>query len=335
MRTHRIAIVGATGLVGEQMRKVLEQRHFPVDSLRLFASGDSKGGVFHFRDEEIAVEELAEHCFTGVDIALFSAGSQIDRQFAPLAVREGSVVIDNSSAFRMDPGVPLVVPEVNPEEVRNHKGIIANPNCSTIQLVVVLHPLGKRAKIRRVVVTTFQSVSGAGRDALEELRSQVRASGGDPGFRGEPSAFPHPIHANLIPHIDRFGQDGYTGEELKIMRETQKILGELELKITATAVRVPVYYGHSEAVTIEFESKLGPEEAREILSEAPGVEVVDEPEREKYPLPLDVAGRDEVFVGRIRKDLSSLNGLNLWIAADNLRKGAATNAVQIAEELIK
>ncbi len=334
MKKYRVAIVGATGLVGEQMRIVLEERDFPVESLKLVASGRSKGETRSFEGKQIEIEELGEDSFSGVEIALFSAGSDVDRKFAPLVAKDGGVAIDNSSAFRMESWVPLVVPEVNGEEIKNHQGIIANPNCSTIQLVVVLHPLHQRARIRRVVVTTFQSVSGAGGEALEELIQQVRASQGDPDFRGEPVFFPHPIYANVIPHTDQLGESGYTGEEMKIVRETQKIMGEPELMITATAVRVPVYYGHSESVTVEFESEMNQEDARAILSEASGVRVVDDPKDEKYPMPIYAAGRDEVFVGRIRNDQSCPNGLNLWIVADNVRKGAATNAVQIAEELI-
>lgn len=328
-----IAIVGATGLVGETIRKVLEEREFPVKKLSLFASSKSAGKKVLFQGEELEVEPLRESSFKQVDLAFFSMGEECSREFVPIAVKAGAVVIDNSSAFRMEPNVPLVVPEVNPSDIDKHQGVIANPNCSTIQLVVVLKPLHDLARIRRVVVSTYQSVSGAGREAMEELLAQTESS-----LRGNPlkksEIFPHSLSFNLIPQIDAFLSDGYTVEEAKVIRETRKILHEPQMRFTVTAVRVPVLIGHSESVNIETEEELSVEEARNILSGAEGIIVVDEPQDRKYPFPLGVEGRDEVFVGRIRKDESVPHGLNLWIVADNLRKGAATNAIQIGEKLV-
>lgn len=330
---YNVAVVGATGAVGKEMVQVLEERGFPVANLRLFASQRSAGEIMSGMGKAHKVELLQNNVFEGVDIALFSAGEKISLEFAPEAVKSGAVVIDNSSAFRMSPEVPLVVPEVNPDAVARHKGIIANPNCSTIQMVVALKPLHDRAKIKRIVVTTFQSVSGKGKEAMDELFEQTKAlmSFQDP----EVEVFPYQIAFNCLPHIDVFLENGYTKEEMKMVNETRKILEDDSIGITATTVRVPVYICHSEAVNIETEEKLTPNEARELLAAAPGIIVYDDPEKNIYPVPVNVSGKDEVYVGRVREDESIENGLNIWIVADNLRKGAATNAVQIAEILIK
>ena len=334
MTGYRVAVVGATGAVGKEMIKTLEQRNFPVSKIKLLASSRSAGKKLKFKGEEITVEELKPESFEGIDIALFSAGGERSKIFAPEAVKRGAVVIDNSSAFRMEPDVPLVVPEVNPEDVEWHKGIIANPNCSTIQMVVVLKPLHNVAKIKRVVVATYQAVSGAGAQAIEELKEQTKAV-----LEGKPvpppKKIPKQIAFNCVPHIDKFFESGYTREELKMVNETKKIMHDDSIKVSPTCVRVPVFIGHSEAVNLEFENSISPGEAREVLSKAPGVKVVDDFENLLYPTPIDVAGRDEVLVGRIRKDDTIDNGLNLWIVGDNLRKGAALNAVQIAELLVE
>ena len=328
-----VAVVGATGAVGNEMVSILEERNFPVDRLRLFASERSEGETIEFHDEAIRVEVLREDVFEGIDIALFSAGAERSKHYAPIAVRAGCVVVDNSSAWRMDPEVPLVVPEVNPEDLRWHRGIIANPNCSTIQMVVVLKPIHDAARIKRVVVTTFQSVSGTGKRAMDELLNQTAQL---LNFRDiKPEVYPHQIAFNCLPHIDKFMDGGYTKEELKMVNETKKILGDDSIRITATTVRVPVFRGHSESVNIETEKKLSANEVRAILSEAPGIIVYDAPEKNVYPLPVYASGRDEVYVGRIREDNSIESGINMWIVADNLRKGAALNAVQIAERLIE
>jgi aspartate-semialdehyde dehydrogenase len=330
---YRVAVVGATGAVGAEMIEVLEARKFPVESLLPLASARSVGGTVSFRGEEIPVKVLSKDAFEGVDIALFSAGSDVSREFAPIAAKAGAVVIDNSAAWRMEPDVPLVVPEVNRSDVFRHKGIVANPNCSTIQMVVALKPLHDRARIRRIVVTTFQSVSGTGKEAMDELIEETRDL---LSFKeARPKVYPYQIAFNCLPHIDEFLPSGYTKEEMKLLNETRKIMGDPSIRVTATTVRVPVYVGHSEAVNIETERKLTANEARAILSTAPGVQLYDDPQRKIYPMPLDVAGKDEVYVGRIREDESIPNGLNLWVVADNLRKGAALNAVQIAECLIQ
>ncbi|MCS7203625.1 MAG: aspartate-semialdehyde dehydrogenase [Thermodesulfovibrio sp.] len=330
---YNVAVVGATGAVGNEMLTILEEREFPVDTLRLFASERSEGKVLHFKGKEIAVETLKEDSFNGVDIALFSAGAERSKIWAPIAVRSGCVVIDNSSQWRMDPEVPLVVPEVNAYDLKWHKGIIANPNCSTIQMVVVLKPIHDVAKIKRVVVTTFQSVSGTGKRAMDELLQQTVDL---LNFRDiKIQVYPHQIAFNVLPHIDKFLDNGYTKEEMKMVNETKKIMGDYSIKVTATTVRVPVFRGHSESVNIETERKITADEVREILKKAPGVVVIDNPEKNEYPLPIYASGKDEVFVGRIREDESIEKGINMWIVADNLRKGAALNAIQIAEELIK
>ncbi len=330
---YKIGVVGATGAVGREMVKILEERNFPVKHLRLFASARSVGVKLSFKGEEISVEELKESSFDGLDIALFSAGASVSKQFAPIAAQKGCVVVDNSSAWRMDPEVPLVVPEVNPGDLYDHKNIIANPNCSTIQMVVVLKPLHDVAKIKRVVVSTYQAVSGTGQKAIEELQSQVRAlfNMQEP----ECKVYPYQIAFNCLPHIDVFLENDYTKEEMKMVNETKKIMGDDSIKVTATTVRVPVFYGHSESINIEFKKKITPKEARAILTQAPGVKVLDNPKENIYPMPIFAAGEDDVFVGRIREDDTVEYGLNMWVVADNLRKGAALNTVQIAEELIK
>lgn len=332
-RGYNIAIVGATGAVGEEMVKILAERDFPVRNLRLLASERSEGKKLRFNEEVLKVEKLSSSSFEGVEISLFSAGASISREFSPVAVSKGAVVIDNSSAFRMDGNVPLVVPEVNPERLKTHKGIIANPNCSTIQLVVVLNPLHKFTRIKRVIISTYQAVSGTGREAVEELKRQVHQ-----WISGEKitrRVYPYQIAFNLLPHIGEFSSYDYTEEEWKLVNETRKIMEDERINISATCVRVPVFNSHSEAVTLETEKKIEIEKLREILSNSPGVVVKDNPGDNVYPLPLMCAGRDEVFVGRIREDISIDRGINLWIVADNLRKGAALNAVQIAELLVE
>ncbi len=334
-RSYKVAVAGATGAVGQQMVQCLEERNFPVELLRPLASERSIGKTVSFKGREIPVEVLTKDSFQGIDIALFSAGGSISKEFAPVAAAAGAVVVDNSSAWRMDPEVPLVVPEVNPADIGLYKtkGIIANPNCSTIQMVVVLKPLHDAARIKRVVVSTYQAVSGTGQKAVEELAAQVRALFNNQELPRK--VYPHRIAFNCFPHIDVFLENGYTKEEMKMVHETKKIMGDDTIEVTATTVRVPVFYGHSEAVNLETERKLTPAEARAILSQAPGVKVVDDPAQNQYPMPLDAAGQDLTLVGRIREDFSIKNGLNLWVVADNIRKGAATNAVQIAEILIR
>jgi aspartate-semialdehyde dehydrogenase len=334
-RQYKVAVAGATGAVGQQMVSCLEERQFPVAELRPLASERSIDKTVTFHGEEINVEVLGRDSFKGVDIALFSAGGAISKEYGPIAAQAGAVVVDNSSAWRMDPDVPLVVPEVNPQDIALYKktGIIANPNCSTIQMVVVLKPLHDAARIKRVVVSTYQAVSGTGQKAVDELVSQVRAL-----FNSQEvvkKVYPHRIAFNCLPHIDVFLENGYTKEEMKMVNETKKIMGDDSIEVTATTVRVPVFYGHSESVNIETERKLTPAEARQILAKFPGVKVVDNPGKNEYPMPLEAAGQDLTLVGRIREDFTIKNGLNLWVVADNIRKGAATNAVQIAEILIK
>jgi aspartate-semialdehyde dehydrogenase len=326
-----VAVVGATGAVGTEMIEVLEERKFPVKRLVPLASTRSAGGTVTFEGNEVPIEVLTKDSFAGVDIALFSAGAELSREFAPIAVKAGAVVIDNSAAWRMTPEVPLVVPEVNAHDIQRHKGIIANPNCSTIQMVVALKPLHDEARIKRIVVTTFQSVSGTGKDAMDELMAECQDL---LSFKSaSPKVYPYQIAFNCLPQIDDFLPSGYTKEEMKMVHETRKIMGDQSIHVTATTVRVPVYVGHSEAVNIETERKLSANEARAILSTAPGVLLYDDPAHKIYPMPLEVAGKDEVYVGRVREDESIANGLNLWVVADNLRKGAALNAVQIAEHL--
>ena len=327
-----VAVAGATGAVGEVMIRILQEREFPVRNLRLLASERSEGKQLEFKGEEIKVERMTPDSFKGIDIALFSAGASRSKEFCPAAVEAGAVVIDNSSAFRMEPDVPLVVPEVNPDAVRRHKGIIANPNCTTIVTVVPLKPLHDFARIKRMIVSSYQAVSGAGARAIDELRRQVMAFA--KGEQMEVSAFPYQIAFNVLPHIDAFLENGYTKEEMKMVNETRKIMEDDSIRITATTVRVPVFYAHSVSVNIETEKKLTPRMARELLSRAPGVRVHDDPANRIYPMPLLVAGEDDCFVGRIREDESVENGLNLWVVGDQLRKGAALNAIQIAEALV-
>jgi len=330
---YNVAVVGVTGAVGEEMLKVLEERSFPVKTLRALASERSEGKLVEFAGEKLKVERLTSSSFEGIEIALFSAGASISREFSPIAAKKGAVVVDNSSAFRMDKDVPLVVPEVNPHALRFHKGIIANPNCSTIQLVVVINPIHQRAKIKRLIISTYQAVSGTGREAIKELREQSEQHLANRKITKE--VYPHQIAFNLLPHIGSFLPDGYTEEEMKLVNETKKIMEDDSIAVTATCVRVPVFNSHSEAVTMETEEKIGVEEIREILSQTSGVILQDDPGNNLYPLPIKTSGRDEVFVGRIREDTSCERGINLWIVADNLRKGAALNAVQIAELLIE
>ena len=326
-----VAICGATGAVGQEFLRILEQRDFPVRELRLLASKRSAGTTMAFKGEPLVVREATREAFRGVEIALFSAGASTSRELAPRAAAEGAVVVDNSSAWRMEPNVPLVVPEVNADDIRRHEGIIANPNCSTIQMVVALNPLHRASPLQRVIVATYQSVSGAGGKGIRELDQQLAevVAGREP--RAE--VFRHPIVGNAIPQIDVLMDDGYYKEEWKMIHETRKIMHLPDLPVAATCVRIPVAVSHSEVVHAEFERPLSPAEARALLSEAPGVVVVDNPAEGLYPLPVDAAGRDEVFVGRIRKDASHPNGLAMWVVSDNVRKGAALNAVQIAERL--
>ena len=328
-----VAVVGATGAVGTEMIATLEQRQFPVGKLRLFASEKSEGRSLEFKGKKISVETINENSFKGIDIALFSAGAERSKKWAPVAARSGCVVIDNSSQWRMDPEVPLVVPEVNPHDLDWHKGIIANPNCSTIQMVVTLKPIHDAAKIRRVVVTTFQAVSGTGKKAMDELMQQTADLLNFKNIKC--NVYPHQIAFNVLPQIDKFLDNGYTKEEMKMVNETRKIIGDNSIRVTATTVRVPVFRGHSEALNIETKKKLTANQVRELLAQAPGVIVFDAPEKSIYPLPIHCDGKDEVFVGRIREDESIENGINMWIVSDNLRKGAALNAVQIAEVLTR
>ena len=327
MKLFDVAVVGATGLVGRKMIEVLEERKFPVKRLVLLASERSVGKEILFNGKSIPVQKLEPERFKDVQIALFSAGASVSKEFAPHAVKAGTVVIDNSSAFRMDDGVPLVVPEVNRHQIFKHQGIIANPNCSTIQMVVVLKPLHDRFRIKRVVVSTYQSVTGAGQRAVVQLEDELAQR------PPREKKFPHPIAFNCLPHIDVFFDDGYTKEEVKMKQETKKIMGE-NIPVTATTVRVPVMGGHSESVNIEFEKPCSVQDVRDVLRDAPGVIVEDDPARNIYPMPLNAYDKDDVFVGRIRMDETLPSGVNLWIVSDNIRKGAATNAVQIAEALI-
>jgi aspartate-semialdehyde dehydrogenase len=332
-KTYRVAVVGATGAVGNLMIQVLEERAFPVSELTLLASARSLGKRLPFKGTELPAQELREDSFKGIQVALFSAGGSVSRNFAPLAAQAGCVVIDNSSAFRMDAGVPLIVPEVNPEAVSPHPNIIANPNCSTIQMVVALKPIYDAVGIKRIVVTTFQAVSGTGKRAIEELRLQV--SDLMQGKEVQKEVYPYQIAFNCFPHIGAFLENGYTEEEMKMVSETRKIFNDPEIAVCATTVRVPVYFGHSESINIETRAPISVDRVRTLLEKAPGVSVVDDPAQKLYPMPLAAAGRDETLVGRIRQDPSAENGLALWVVADNIRKGAATNAVQIAELLLE
>ena len=328
-----VTVVGATGAVGNQMITCLEERNFPVKSVKLLASARSAGRMLRFRGDLLPVAELTEDSFKGTDIALFSAGGGISQNFAPIAAKDGCVVVDNSSAWRMDPEVPLVVPEVNPHAIAGYKqkGIIANPNCSTIQMVAPLNPIHKKVGIKRIVVSTYQAVSGTGKKAIDELFDQTRAMINFLDY--EPKVYPHQIAFNCLPHIDVFQENGYTKEEMKMVNETRKILEDSNIGVTATTVRVPVFYGHSESVNVETKKPISAEEVRALLEDTPGIKVMDDPKTNLYPLATDAAGKDLTLVGRIREDESIPNGINMWVVADNIRKGAATNAVQIAEIL--
>ena len=331
--SQHVAIAGATGAVGTEFLKLLEARDFPMKSLRLLASSRSAGSKLKFRGENLEVEELTPKSFKGIDIAFFSAGGSRSKEFAPHAVDSGAVVIDNSSAFRMDEKVPLVVPEINPKQAFEHQGLIANPNCSTIQMVVALNPIHRAANIQRVVVSTYQAVSGAGASAMEELKQQLRAWANDEPMKQE--VFPTQIAFNLFPHIDVFQDNGYTKEEMKMVHETRKIMNAPNMQISATCVRVPVLRAHSEAVWVETEKPLSESEARELFENEPGIVVQDERESGGYPTPWHITETQETYVGRIRKDISHPNGLTFWVVADQLYKGAALNAIQIAEVLQK
>ncbi len=328
-----VAIVGVTGAAGQTTLKILKERKFPLKELRCFASERSEGKTVEFAGELVRVERVTPECFKGVEIAFFSAGSAQSKAFAPTAVRSGAIVVDKSSAFRMDPEVPLVVPEINPHAVRGHKGIVASPNCTTVVTVMPLKPLHDAARVRRVVATSYQAVSGAGVKGVEELRRQTMA-----WAKGEPleaKFFPYQIAFNLLPHIDGFDDNGYTGEELKLVDEVRKILEDPGIKISPTTVRVPVFTAHSVAVNVETEEKVTVARARELFDRFPGLRLWDDPAQSRYPMPIVVEGQDDCFVGRIREDLSSERGLNFWVVGDQLRKGAATNAVQIAELLVR
>lgn len=328
MKKINLAVVGATGMVGRTFLKVLEEKDLPIENFYVMASARSAGTTLTFKGKEYTVEELTEHSFDKpIDIALFSAGGSTSAKFAPIAAKHGVVVIDNSAQWRQDPEVPLVVPEVNPEDISWNKGIIANPNCSTIQAMVALKPLDDKYGIKRVVYATYQAVSGAGLAGWNDLEN---------GLKGEaPKKFPHPIANNCLPHIDVFMDNGYTKEEMKMIWETRKILHKPDMKVTATTVRVPVFNSHSEAISLEFEKPFKLEELKAILKNAPGVVIMDDPANNVYPIAEKATGHDEVFVGRIRRDESVENGVNIWVVADNIRKGAASNAIQIAETLIK
>jgi aspartate-semialdehyde dehydrogenase len=332
---YNIAIVGATGAVGQEMVQILEERNFPVGELRLIASEKSHGKELEFKGKKVMVQKLDENSFRGIHIALFSAGASRSREFAPKAVEAGAVVVDNSSAFRMEPDIPLVIPEINGHAISDYKrrGIIANPNCTTAITLMALKPLYDISKIKRVVASSYQAVSGAGAKAIEELRLQTLS-----WANGEPlktDVFPHQIAFNLLPHIDIFLENGYTKEEMKLHNETRKILEDNSIQVTATTVRVPVFRAHSVSVNIETERKITVQDARKALNNFPGVRVVDEPQNLKYPMPIDAAGIDECLVGRIREDYTVYAGLSFWVVGDQLRKGAALNAVQIAEVLIR
>ncbi|MEK5058781.1 aspartate-semialdehyde dehydrogenase [Paenibacillus shunpengii] len=331
-----VAVVGATGAVGEQIIGLLEKRDFPINKLKLLSSKRSAGSTINFRGQDITVEEATPESFEGIEIALFSAGGDVSKELAPHAVRHGAVCIDNTNAFRMDENTPLVVPEVNKEKISEHNGIIANPNCSTIQMVAALKPLYDRYGISKIIVSTYQAVSGAGSRAIDEMLRQSKAVLS--GEEVNPDILPvgslpvkHQIAFNAIPQIDKFQDNGYTLEEMKMVRETKKIMSDDTLGVTATCVRIPVIYGHSESVYVELKENYDLEEVKALLAEAPGVTLVDDPANQQYPLATDAAGKPDVFVGRLRRDLGNEKGLNMWIVSDNLQKGAAWNAVQIAE----
>ena len=328
MKKYKLALVGATGLVGLTARKVLEEKNLPISEYVFFSSNRSAGSKINFLGKEYIVRELKEDSFDeGFDFAIFSAGGNTSKKYSPIAASKGCIVVDNSSAFRMDENVPLVVPEVNSNDIKLHHGIIANPNCSTIQAVVALKPLDDKYKIKRIVYSTYQAVSGAGKSGVDDLEN---------GLKGmEPKKFPHPIANNCLPHIDIFEENGYTKEEIKMINETRKILGKPDLKITATTVRVPVLNSHSESINVEFENDFDLDELKSLLKNYPGIILEDEPSKNIYPLAQNANGTDEVYVGRIRRDESVPYGINMWVVADNIRKGAATNAIQIVEKLIE
>jgi aspartate-semialdehyde dehydrogenase len=328
-KNYHIALIGATGAVGVELLRVLERRKFPVASLRPISSARSAGKSVQFRNQEIAVDELGPHSFDRIDIAFFSAGSEISRKFVPMARNAGAIVIDNSSVFRMEPDVPLVIPEINSEDVRQHRGLIANPNCTTAIALMAIYPLHRAFGVRRVFAASYQSVSGSGARAIAELKQQMEAATQDRQFRAE--VYPHPIAFNVLPHVDVFLENGYTKEEMKMQNEGRKIMHLMEFRASVTCVRVPVYRAHSVAVSAEFDRKVSAEQAREVLAKAPGLELVDRPQQNRYPMPLSATGKDNCEVGRIRLDCALGNGLSFWVCGDQLLKGAALNAVQVAE----
>jgi len=332
-KLYNVAVVGATGAVGEEMLKILDERNFPIKELKLLASKRSKGKKIKFKDKEYTVEETTKDAFKNVDIALFSAGASRSREFAPYAVEAGAVVIDNSSAFRMDDDVPLVVPEVNPDDIFTHKGIIANPNCTTIIMLMAIKPLYDYSRVKRIIVSTYQAASGAGAQAMEELKMQAIAWAKNEKLPIE--KFPYQLIFNVIPQVDIFLDNDYTKEEMKMVNETRKMLHDKDILVSATCVRLPVFRAHSEAVTVELENEITKEKAKELIDNFPGVKVVDDIENSVYPMPLFVSGKDDCEVGRIREDLNGKNWLSFWIVGDQIRKGAALNAVQIAEKLIE
>jgi aspartate-semialdehyde dehydrogenase len=340
-KEYHIAVVGATGAVGAELFRVLERRNFPIAKIRALASGKSAGRKVQFRNQPIIVEELGENSFDKLDIAFFSAGGDISRKFVPIARKAGAIVIDNSSVFRMDPDVPLVIPEINGQDAKQHRGLIANPNCTTAVALMAIYPLHRAFGVRRVFAASYQAVSGSGARAIAELKSQVEAaalataspSGGGQDRQSTAQVYPHPIAFNVLPHVDVFLESGYTKEEMKMQNEGRKIMHLPEFRASVTCVRVPVYRAHSVAVSAEFENKVSVEQAREVLAKAPGLELVDEPQKNRYPMPLNVAGKDNCEVGRVRLDCAFENGLAFWVSGDQLLKGAALNAVQIAELL--
>ena len=342
MKNYKLAVVGATGVVGRTAIKVLEEKNLPISSYAFFASKRSSGKKINFKGKEYVIRELNENSFDeGFDFAIFSAGGETSKKYAPIAASKGCIVVDNSSAFRMDDDVPLIVPEVNPEAIKSHKGIIANPNCSTIQAVVALKPLDYKYNIKRIVYSTYQAVSGAGRNGIDDLENGIKNfEEGDniniaKSSNYELKKFPYPIFNNCLPHIDVFLDNGYTKEEMKMINETRKILSRPNLPITATTVRVPVFNSHSESINVEFEKDFDLDELKNTLRNFPGIIIEDEPLKNKYPLATNASGHDEVFVGRIRRDFSVKSGINFWVVADNIRKGAASNAIQIVEKLIE
>lgn len=330
---YKIAVVGATGLVGQEMLKILYERKIPISEIYAFASAKSEGTYVEFGNDKIKVEKATIDGISKAEFALFSIGEEISLELAPEIAKKETIIIDNSNAFRMDPDVPLVIPEINSEDLKSHKNIIANPNCSTIQMLVALNPLHKRWKLKKIYVATYQSVSGKGKDAIDELIKGTEAFLQNKEFN--PTVFPYPIAFNLIPHIDTFEAENYSREEMKMIRETHKILHDPTIKVSPTCVRVPIMRGHSEVINAEFEKEFSIEEVIETLSKAPGVKVLDDPINKIYPMPLYCDGKDDVFIGRIRKDLFEPKALNMWVVSDNIRKGAALNAVQILEHLIK